>query len=134
MSILRQLTLFALFSLAAEGLSMWLPLSIPASILSMLLLFIFLALGWIKEKTVADAGDFFLNNMGIFFVPAGVEILSYLPLLKNSALPFLAVCLITMILTFATTAWTVRWTVRLQNKWESRKKKNASGGEDSTYV
>jgi len=47
-------------------------LSLPGSIVGMLLLTAFLQMGWIKLEWVKGISDFLLSNLGFFFVPPGV--------------------------------------------------------------
>ena len=44
-------------------------LSLPGSIVGMLLLTAFLQMGWIKLEWVKGISDFLLSNLGFFFVP-----------------------------------------------------------------
>ena len=47
-------------------------LSLPGSIVGMLLLAAFLEMGWVKLEWVKAISDFLLSNLGFFFVPPGV--------------------------------------------------------------
>ncbi len=93
---------------------------LPASVLSMVLLFLLLLLKWIKPRQIEKFGDFLLKNMAFFFIPAGVAIMEQFDLLKNYLAPFLAICFITTIITFLVTVYTVKAVMALQKKGKER--------------
>nr|WP_257571316.1 CidA/LrgA family protein [Tetragenococcus halophilus] len=72
-----------LFALAGEALSLLIPIAIPGSVIGMVLLFFSLHFGWLEMEKVADVGNFLTNNMAIFFVPAGVGLMSHLDILAS---------------------------------------------------
>ncbi|GAU77974.1 CidA/LrgA family protein [Fusibacter sp. 3D3] len=49
---------------------------IPGSILGMILLFLGLSLGILKEKHIEETCDFLLNNIAFFFIPASVGVMA----------------------------------------------------------
>ena len=63
-----------------------------------------------------------LKNMAFFFIPAGVGIMEYFDVLKECLLPFLVICVVSTVLTFAVTAGTVARVMKLQRMWEMRRK------------
>ena len=69
MNIMGELAIIFGLCLAAEGISALLPITMPASVISLLLLLICLLTGLIKERQIHRAGDFFIRNMAFFFVP-----------------------------------------------------------------
>lgn len=80
-------------------------IKLPSSIIGMLLLTLFLKLGWVKLKCVKGISDFLVKNMGFFFVPPGVAIMLYADLIKASFWPILIASLISTILVLAVTGW-----------------------------
>ena len=52
--------------------------------------------------------------MAFFFIPAGVGIMEYFDVLRECLLPFLVICVISTVLTFAVTAGTVALVMKLQ--------------------
>ena len=59
--------------LALGELVVWLTgVKLPSSIIGMLLLTLFLKLGWVKLQWVQGLSDFLVANLGFFFVPPGV--------------------------------------------------------------
>lgn len=113
MKIIKQFgIIFSLCWLATviEGL---LPIAFPASVIAMLLLLVCLLAGVLKIDYIREKSDFLLANMAFFFIPAGVNVINYLDILKENWLPLLLICVITTVVTFAATAYSVRLTMRL---------------------
>lgn len=90
-----------------------LPFAFPASVIAMLLLLVCLLTGILKVEHIKEKSDFLLANMAFFFIPAGVNVINYLDILKTSWLPLLVICLVTTVITFAAAAYSIRLTMRL---------------------
>ena len=54
--------------------------------------------------------------MAFFFIPAGVNVINYLDILRANWLPLLLICVLTTIITFAATAYSVRFTMYLLSR------------------
>ncbi|PWG80354.1 CidA/LrgA family protein [Pararcticibacter amylolyticus] len=80
-------------------------LKLPSSIIGMILLTVFLKLGWIKLKSVKGISDFLAKNLALFFVPSGVAIMLYLDILKDSLLPIIVASIGSTIIILAVTGW-----------------------------
>ena len=102
--------------LIGQAISAFLPIAVPGSVLSMVVLFLILALGIVKVDHIRLKADFLLKNMAFFFIPAGVGIIADFSKIRGSILPLLAVIVLTTIITFAVTAFTVRGVMELQNR------------------
>lgn len=120
MEILTQFAIIAGICMGGDWIASLLPIPFPGSVIAMILLFILLGIKWIKEEQIQEVGDFLLKNMAFFFVPAGVSVMNYFDLLKESIVPFIFICVITLILTFAVTATTVNFVMKIQQKKENR--------------
>lgn len=118
MRLLRELGLVFLLCMVGEGLASLLPVTIPASVISLVLLLFLLLTGAVKENSIRYSADFFAENMGLFFIPAVVGTLEYLDILKAVAVPFLVISLVTTPVVYGVTAWTVRGLIRLTGGWE----------------
>ena len=103
MGIMAQIGIVLAVCLVGEGIAALLPIPFPASVISMVLLFLLLA-----------------ANLACFFVPAGVGILRYADVLWANLLPLLAICFITTPLVYGVTAWAVQLTMRAIQKKEAR--------------
>ena len=78
-------------------------ITIPGSIVGMIILFLLLQFKVIKEETIKDVADFLLSNMAIFFVPAGVSLINYFGLIKdNMMILILSGTIATIIIMLAT--------------------------------
>lgn len=116
MSPIKQAAIVFSICLLGEIGSKLSPFPVPGSVLSMLLLFIFLVTGLVKEKNVKDVTDFLLKNMAFFFIPSGVGIIEYIAVLKPVIIPFLVICIVSTFVTFGVTALTVQGVSALQKK------------------
>lgn len=67
---------------------------------------------------IQEKADFLLGNMAFFFVPAGVSIMNYFDILKKCLIPFLVICILSTVITFAVTAYSVKFVM----KWMNRRK------------
>ncbi len=78
-------------------------ITIPGSIVGMIILFLLLQFKVIKEETIKDVADFLLSNMAIFFVPAGVSLINSFGLIKdNMMILILSGTIATIIIMLAT--------------------------------
>ena len=113
MKIIKQFgIIFSLCWLATviEGL---LPIAFPASVIAMLLLLVCLLAGVLKIDHIREKSDFLLANMAFFFIPAGVNVINYLDILKENWLPVLLIWVITTVVTVAATGYSVGLVMRL---------------------
>ena len=77
--------------------------NLPGTIVGMILLFLLLQFKVIKEENIKDVADFLLNNMAIFFVPAGVSLINSLGLISdNMVVLLLSVTVATIIIMIVT--------------------------------
>ena len=84
MKYLKQSLLILLISLAGELLHHFVDLPVPASIYGMMLLFILLETGVLKESAVRETGDFLLSVMPVLFVPAAVGLMESWDIIRPS--------------------------------------------------
>ena len=64
-------------------------ITMPGTIIGMIILFLLLQFKILKEETIKDVADFLLGNMAIFFVPAGVSLINSLGLITENMLVLL---------------------------------------------
>lgn len=64
-------------------------ITMPGTIIGMIILFLLLQFKIMKEETIKDVADFLLGNMAIFFVPAGVSLINSLGLITDNMLVLL---------------------------------------------
>ena len=80
-------------------------IKLPSSIIGMLLLTLFLKLGWIKLEWVLGLSNFLVANLGFFFVPPGVALMLYFDIIAAEFWPIVIATLISTILVLVTTGW-----------------------------
>lgn len=95
MDIYKQLLYILSFSFLGEVLSKVFTLPIPGSVIGMLLLFLALQFKLLKLKDVETVGGFLLGNLSILFLPAGVGIMVYFPVIKDTWWLLLIISLLT---------------------------------------
>ncbi|MGL5329946.1 MAG: CidA/LrgA family protein [Peptostreptococcaceae bacterium] len=86
MKIFNQLALILCIWVLGEYLSLLIQniMVIPGSIIGMILLFACLKFKLIKLEDINEISDFFLDNMAIFFVPAGVSLMNSLDIISEN--------------------------------------------------
>lgn len=86
MKIIKQLFWILLFSLLGELSSIILAdfIVIPGSVLGLLMLFLALHFNFLELSAVDKVGSWLTDNMAIFFVPAGVGLMTNFNLLTDS--------------------------------------------------
>lgn len=124
MKIFKQLIIIIAFSLVGSLLSYLLSMinvSFPGSLIGMILLFIFLLVGVIKSDGISEVGQFFISNMGIFFVPGAILILDRLEVISSIWWKLIIIILGAFVISFSLTYWSVKLTLYLQNKRKKKK-------------
>lgn len=88
MKYVKQFMVIIIFSFLGEILHEVLPFPVPASIYGLVLLFLALLIGVIKEEQIKETADFLVEIMPILFIPAGVGLMTKWGALKQLLLPF----------------------------------------------
>ena len=70
-------------------------IAFPAPILGIIILFVLLKIGIIKENWIEDFCDFMLKNMILFFIPIFVGIISYEDLISKNFLAIIMTIVVT---------------------------------------
>lgn len=97
---------------------MILPFSVPGSVSGMLLLFIALHFGILKIEKVEEVGDWLVNNMAIFFVPAGIGLMTNFDILAEIWWQLLIIVVVSATLMM----WFVGFIVQLVMKRSGKEK------------
>lgn len=118
MNQLQQVFCILLFYAFGEALSILIGHFIPGSVLGMILLFAGLKAKIVRPDHVDRAADFLTKNMGIFFVPAGVGLITQLDLIRQYWLPIILSMMFSTILVLAVVAWSEQ---ALEQRSERRK-------------
>jgi len=80
-------------------------IKLPASIIGMLSLTLFLKLKWIKLEWVQGLSDFLVANLGFFFVPPGVALMLYFDVISAQFIPIAVATIVSTILVLVVTGW-----------------------------
>ena len=80
-------------------------IKLPSSIIGMLLLTLFLQLGWVKLHWVQGLSDFLVANLGFFFVPSGVALMLYFDIIEAQFWPIVVATLVSTVLVLVVTGW-----------------------------
>jgi holin-like protein len=106
--ILQCCVLFAF--LALGELIVWLTgVKIPSSIIGMLLLTAALQFNIVKLRWVQRVSDFLVNNLGFFFVPAGVGLMRCLDILAVSWLQIVVASVVSTVCIIFVTGRVHQW-------------------------
>ena len=110
-SLLYITFLWAIGKLITENLH----LPIPGSVLGMLLLTLLLQLNIIKREDVKATAQFLTKHLNLFFIPAGVGLMSYFGLLSEHLLPIVTLSIISTLAVL----WTVGGSFQAFNRHKS---------------
>ena len=116
MNLILEFCIVFLICMAGEWIAAFLPFTLPASVISLLLLLILLLSGVLKERQIRQSAAFLTENMGILFIPAAVGTLEYLDVLKAQAIPFLLITVVSTPIVYFITAWSVQLLMKLFNR------------------
>ena len=95
MKYVKQFLLILFISFIGEIFNKLIPLTIPASIYGMMILFFGLLIGIIKLENVKEVGSFLIEIMPIMFIPAGVGLMTSWVTLKKILIPVLIITALT---------------------------------------
>lgn len=101
MVLIKQVAIFLGFWFAGELVAYLTQLPVPGSILAMLLLLVALELKFLKSEDIKQTANFLLNNMALFFIPAGVGLMCHYKLLKQEWLPISVAIVVSALLVLA---------------------------------
>ena len=118
MKLLRQLVLILSIWAIGEYISSFLSsvIIIPGSIVGMIILFILLKAKVIKVESIDELGTFFLENMAIFFVPAGVSLIKSLDLIGSNIVVLAGTIILGTVIVMVITAMVVEKMIQIKIK------------------
>lgn len=112
-----------MISFLGEGVKALLPLSIPASIYGLVIMFLVLKTGVIRLEQVKDTADFLIEIMPVLFLPAAVGLIDAWGVLEPILVPVLLVTVVTTVLVMAVSGRITQWVIRLQEKMGGKESK-----------
>lgn len=78
---------------------------LPGNIIGMGILFVSLQFGLVKFDRIVGTGEFVLSHMSLFFIPFGVSIIKYYPLIKEDLISILVVLFLSTVFAMSSAAW-----------------------------
>lgn len=121
--LLKEIAIIFLICIAGSAVSALIPVPTPASVVSMVLLFLCFILKILKPNQIRTTSGYLLDNMAFFFVPSGVEIMTVFDTVKSNVVGILVICLLSTVVTFAATAYTVIAVMKIQSGLKNRRLK-----------
>ena len=100
MKLIKQFSIIFLIYSVSYILSKSLKLPIPGNVIGMLILFLLLVFGIIKESHIDEASDILIKNMSLLFVPATLAIVDEYKYIKDEIIPFLIICIFFVVVIF----------------------------------
>lgn len=116
MKYLSQLFIILAFTLAGEALGLLIPLSIPASVYGLVLLFAALCLKIVKVEQIKDVGGFLTSILPILFVSPAVGILESWSLIRPQILGIGLLVFATTMAVFGISGWIVQYLRRKEGE------------------
>lgn len=116
MKVLKSLALLFFLCWVGDVVSAYLPLPIPGSVISMVLLLLLLLFGILKQQQVQPVGNYLLENMGILFLPSLVMVVEIWPLLRMYLFEIFFIGIVVTFVTFVVTALSLKGLVAWQRK------------------
>ena len=96
-------------------------ISVPSSIIGMLLLTFLLKVKVIKLEWVETISNFLVNNMGFFFVPPGVALMLYFDIIGKEIVPIVLATTLSTMLVLVVTGWTHIMTRKIIKRIKGKK-------------
>ena len=108
---LKQISLILLFSFLGELCRYLIPVTIPASIYGMALLFAALALKIIRVESVRETGSFLTSILSLLFVVPMVQLMDFWPVMRPVLIPILVICIAGTVIVFAVSGIVTQWLI-----------------------
>jgi len=106
--LLRQFGTIIIICFVGEFINKLLNIPIPGNVIGMIILLLLLSRGIIKLEEIDEIAGFLLDHLAFFFIPAGVNLLTNLDMMKGQWLAIMTVILLTTILVMIVTGLTIQ--------------------------
>ena len=103
--MIESLTLLLVCQLAGEVIARVSGIPLPGPVVGMTILFIGLMMRGSVPEPLQQTARSILDHLSLLFVPAGVGVMIYLPLIADEWLPIAGAVVIGTLVTIALTAW-----------------------------
>lgn len=104
-SIMYQSVVIGAIILISKVIELLVPFTMPSSVIGLVLLFVALCLKIVKLEQVEKVGDALVDNIGLFFVPAGISVINSFELLKANFVLDILLIFISTVLLLVGTGW-----------------------------
>lgn len=112
MKYVKQLAIILFIAFLGEVLNLLIPLSVPASVYGMILLYTALMTKLIKLESVKETALFLVEIMPIMFVPAGVGLLESYDVLSPVLVPVAVITIVSTIVVMAVSGIITQFVIR----------------------
>ncbi len=112
MKYVKQLMLILSITFIGEILHALIPLPIPAGIYGLVLLFLALQTGILKQEAIKETAEFLLHIMPILFIPAGVALMTVWIDLKPILFPLLITIAVSTIVVMVVSGRVTQFLIR----------------------
>ena len=120
MKYFQQFGLVLIFALLGEFLHWLLPIPFPASIYGLVLLFLALSAGIVKEEQIHGASGFLLAIMSVMFIAPTVNLMDSWSAVAPVAGPVIFISVASTLLTFAVGGLCTQWLLDHEKKGGDR--------------
>ncbi len=116
MKLIKQFAIiFSIYSVS-DIFSRILKLPIPGNVIGMMLMFLLLLTGIIKENNIDEAGNILITNMSLLFVPGTLAIIDEYKYVKDEIVPFIIICLFMGVIIMITTGLSAQFLEKIFSK------------------
>ena len=116
MKFVKQFGIILLLSFLGELLHAFLPLTIPASIYGIVILFLCMEFKVISVSAVKDVSSFFIEIMPIMFIPAAVGLMDSWQIIKEAWLSYVVITVLSTFVVMAVSGRAVQLVMKLTRK------------------
>ncbi len=116
MKYVFEFLIILLISFISEILNAVIPLPVPASVYGLIILFACLCLKIIKVEQVETVSNFLLSIMPIFFIPAGVGVITSVEIISQNLIPILVIMIVTTIVVMVVTGAVAQFIIKRGKK------------------
>lgn len=113
MKIIKQAALLVAVCLASDALCRVLPVKLPSSVVSIVLVFVLLLSGIFKESYINETAGVLMGEMSLLFLPIGMSTYYKLVELGSTAVKLLLILSVALAFAFVTTYYVVCASIKL---------------------
>lgn len=116
MKYLKQFGIILMVSLLGEFLRYLIPLTIPASIYGIVIMFLLLLFKIIPLEEVADVAHFLVNIMPVMFIPAAVELMDMWGIIGGNLVKYILLIVVSTAIVMGVSGLVSQFVIRRSKK------------------